>query len=202
MTKRDDPAKYERERRAMNPERQRELNRKSYQKHREKRLAEKRAERDADPDKARAYHRAMYAKHREERIERARQYRQKRREEVNAKAVERYHANRDTIVARQRELRQRPEAKAKAVAAMAKWYQENPDRAIIHHAKRLLAEQVDCRIRDIPDDVAEAKAEQLKITRWVREQLANTPDRSGEADKTGTGLAEGESGLPEGSSKP
>jgi len=27
-----------------------------------------------------------------------------------------------------------------------------------------------------------------------------TPDRSGEADKTGTGLAEGESGLPEGSS--
>lgn len=29
-----------------------------------------------------------------------------------------------------------------------------------------------------------------------------TPDRSGEADKTGTGLAEGESGLPEGSSKP
>lgn len=29
-----------------------------------------------------------------------------------------------------------------------------------------------------------------------------TPERSGEADKTGTGLAEGESGLPEGSSKP
>jgi hypothetical protein len=33
--------------------------------------------------------------------------------------------------------------------------------------------------------------------------LAPTPDRSGEADKTeNTGLAEGESGLPEGSSKP
>lgn len=35
-------------------------------------------------------------------------------------------------------------------------------------------------------------------THWA---LSPTPDRSGEADKTGTGLAEGESGLPEGSSK-
>ena len=38
-------------------------------------------------------------------------------------------------------------------------------------------------------------------TTWFSWREAdNTPDRSGEADKTGTGLAEGESGLPEGSS--
>lgn len=41
----------------------------------------------------------------------------------------------------------------------------------------------------------------FRLAHWG-ECAPPTPDRSGEADKTGTGLAEGESGLPEGSSKP
>jgi hypothetical protein len=176
VTKRDDPAKYERERRAKNPEHFRKLSRQYYRKHREKRLAEKRAEYEADPEAARAYKRAQYAKHRDERLERARAYRRKKRDEVNAKAKERYYAGGEELKKRRRELSKRPEAREKQYAHQKRWNEQNPDKQQRHYAKNLLAEQVGLRARDIPDDLADAKVEQLKISRWVREQLAASAD--------------------------
>jgi hypothetical protein len=144
--------------------------REQYAKHREKRLAAKREEYRADPEKMRARNRANYAKAKEIRVEKARQYRRDNREGVNAKAVDKYHRNADRINQRRAELRQRPEHREKAYARTRKWLEQHPESAERQHAKRLLNEQTGVPIRDIPDELAEAKVEQLKISRWVREQ--------------------------------
>jgi hypothetical protein len=202
VTKRDDPAKYERERRAKNPEYFRKLSREYYRRNREKRLAEKKAEYDADPEKSRAYRREQYAKHREERVERARRYRRKKQDEVNAKAKERYYAGGEELKKRRRELSKRPEAREKQYAHQKRWNEQNPDKRQRHYAKNLLAEQVGLKGRDIPDDLADAKVEQLKIARWVREQLAASVGRNAERqDRNGLGPkdehAVGEAETPE-----
>lgn len=143
-----------------------------YQKHREKRLAEKKAERDADVEKARAYQRASYAKHREKRVADARRYRRKNSEAIAARAMTRYYANRDEVNARRKEQSKRPARRAKHYAYIRKWLKRNPDRADLMHAKRLLNEQTGVPIRDIPKELAEAKVEQLKVARLVRELRA------------------------------
>jgi uncharacterized Zn finger protein (UPF0148 family) len=53
-------------------------------------------------------------------------------------------------------------------------------------------------IYDIPGELLAVCS---KCATTVDEE-STTPDRSGEADETRSGSAEGESGLPEGSSKP
>lgn len=117
------------------------------------------------------YQRMMYAKHREKRVAAAREYRRRNREIVNAKAKERYEADRDAINARRKESRKVPENRTKQYIYQRDWLERNPDKAQRFYAKNLLAEQVGVPARDIPDDLADAKIEQLKISRWVREQL-------------------------------
>jgi hypothetical protein len=175
-----------------------EYQRAQYAKHRAKRLAAKKAERDADPEAARAYQRAMYAKHREKRVAEARERRKANKEELAAKALIRYHKNREAILKRRAELRERPEARAKASALMKQWSKNNPEKVQLHYAKNLLAEQVGLRHRDIPDDLAAAKLEQLKITRWVREQLAASGIETEGQDAEERLGAEHESPAPQG----
>lgn len=152
--------------------------REQYAKHREKRLAEKKAAYETDPEAARAYNREMYAKHREKRVADARAYRAKKREELAAKARERYHAGGEELKARRRTLSKAPHRRAKQDELQRRWAEKNPERAAVFYAKNLLAEQTGLRARDIPDDIAEAKVEQLKISRWVREQKAETEDQN------------------------
>lgn len=168
--KRKSRAEYQRERYYAKREQVLEYQRNKYQENKEKRRAEKRAARDADPEGVRAYQREQYAKHIEKRRKAGRDRYQANKEKLAAEARERYHANRERIRERAKLLRQGPERKAKAAEATRRWQAEHPERMDIHHAKRILAEQIKCRPRDIPNEVAEAKVEQLKITRWVREQ--------------------------------
>src|SRR5574343_1665325 len=126
-----------------------------YRKHRDKRLAAKRASRSANIEAARVYQRAMYAKHREKNVEGARRYRLENADAVNARAKEKYHANRDAINERRKGYRAKHYAKI--YASNQKWRKENPDREFLYHAKRLLAEQTGLRVRDIPNEIAEAK---------------------------------------------
>jgi hypothetical protein len=147
--------------------------REQYAKHREKRLAAKKAKRDADPEAARAYQRAMYAKHREKRAAEARARRDANREELATKARERYLAGGEAVKARRRELSKRPEARAKQYAYIRDWLKRNPEKAVLMDAKRLLSEQMEVCIADIPEDIAEAKAEHLKLVRWIRQQLTH-----------------------------
>lgn len=149
-----------------------EVCREQYAKHREKRLAAKKAQRDADPEAARAYQRAMYAKHREKRVAEAKARRDANREELAAKAAERYHAGGEELKARRRELAKAPHRRAKQYELQRRWFERNPEKKELQNAKVVLAEQVGCRIRDIPDEIAWAKVEQLRIGRWAREQLA------------------------------
>lgn len=153
-----------------------EYQRMMYAKHRDKRLAAVKAKREVNIEEARAYQRAQYAKHREQRVADAREYRRKNREAVNAKAAQNYEAKRETINERRKGYRQKHAAKI--YARIQKWRQENPERELLYHAKRLLNEQTGVRIRDIPNDLAEAKVEQLKITRWVREEIAKAKEES------------------------
>lgn len=169
--------------------------RESYRKHREKRLAAKREDYWSDPDKMRERNRQQYAANQEARVEYARAYRRENQEEVAAKARDRYRAGGEALKERRKELRQRPEARRKAYAAMREWAERNPDKALTQHAKRLISEATGMQIRDIPNDLAEAKVEYIKLVRWVREAQgieAATADKPVEQ-----GLAEGESPVGE-----
>jgi hypothetical protein len=108
-------------------------------------------------EKRRAEKRAQYRSNREEHIERVKLYREKNPEKV-----------------REQKRRYRTENADKEKARIKKWVEDNPDKAIVQNAKRILREQFDMPIRDIPADLAAAKAEQLKISRWVREQLSES----------------------------
>lgn len=147
-------------------ERDPDYSKRMYQKHREKRLAEKRAEREADPEKARAYQRAMYAKYREKRVEKAREYRRKNSEEIAARAMAKYYRDRDIINERRKGYRAKHYDKI--YARCRAWLKRNPARADIMHAKRVINEQTGVPIRDIPKELAEVKVEQLKVSRLVR----------------------------------
>lgn len=141
-----------------------------YAKHREKRLAAKRAKYQADREAHRERNRRQYAKHQQKRVEYAREYRRKNRERLAAEARKKYAANAAEINARRAIQRKEPEARQKQYAHMRDWLSRNPDKAQRMHAKRLINEQTGIPIRDIPNDVADAKVEQLKIGRWAREQ--------------------------------
>lgn len=155
---------YER-RKAADPEYQKRL----YQKHRAKRLAAKKAEYDADPEKMRARNRANYAKHAKKRAAAQKAYRAANREKVNAEARESYHRNKAKHRMRRKAYYERNYEKLYAL--IQRWRKQNPERELLYHAKRLLNEQVGIPIRDIPDELAEAKAEQIKLHRMVKEQL-------------------------------
>jgi hypothetical protein len=150
-----------------------EYQRERYKKFRERRLAEKREAYWSDPEKMRARNKAQYDANREKRVQYAREYRRKRREELAAKARERYLAGGEAVKARRRELSKRPEARAKQYAYIRDWLKRNPEKAVLMDAKRLLSEQMEVRIVDIPEDIAEAKAEHLKLVRWIRQQLTH-----------------------------
>ena len=71
-----------------------------------------------------------------------------------------------------REMKARYRAKngEKENARVRKWLEENPERAEILNAKRCLRDQTGIAMRDIPEELASAKAAQLQIDRWLREQ--------------------------------
>ncbi len=161
-------AEYERARRAADPEKFRAMSRASYAKHAEKRRAEKKAEYAADPEKFRQRNKIRYEKNKEDNVFYAREYRKNNREVVNQKAKEAYHAKRDARIARRRIYYR--ENYAKIYASIQEWRKRNPEKELRYHAKRLINEQTGLPIRDIPDDITEAKIVQLLITRWVREQ--------------------------------
>lgn len=160
-----------------------------YRKHREKRLAAKRAA--YDPEKQREKNRRYYAENREDLVEYARDYR-KANPESAEKQRAKYRANRDSIRERRKELYWAgPERREKNYARVKRWLKNNPDKALTQHCKRLIMEATGLRMRDIPDEIAEAKAEQIKILRWVREQIVSgtsgsAQDRNG-LDPKGAG---------------
>jgi hypothetical protein len=145
------------------------MSREQYRKHRAKRLAEAAEKYWANPEAGRERSRAMYAKHKEKRAEYAREYRRRKREEVNAKALEKYWANRDAIIERRKGYDIDIEARR---AYHNERRKGDPEEALRHDAKKLLYEQTGLRIRDMPDDLVQAKVEQLRITRWVKKQVA------------------------------
>lgn len=148
-----------------------EICRENYAKHREKRLAAKKAKRDSDPEAARAYQRMMYAKHREKRVAEARERRKANREELAFKARARYHAGGEALKARRRALAKTPERRAKQYEYVRRYFERHPEKKLLQDAKRAIWESVGIAIRDIPEELALAKAEQLRVVRWVREQM-------------------------------
>lgn len=164
--------KYRQEHYRRLKERDPDYGKRMYWKHREKRLAEKKAEREADLEMARAYSRASYAKHREKRVEDARRYRRKNSMAIAARALAKYYRNRDAIRKRRRELDKRPEAREKQYLHMRRWLAQNPKKKQLMQAKIILNEQTGVPIRDIPKELAEVKVEQLKVSRLVRELRA------------------------------
>lgn len=144
--------------------------RRYYAANREKLLAQKREHYEEHHDELIARGRANYAKHKEKRIEYAREYRRRNRERLNAEALERYQRNREARLEQRKGYRKANAAKI--YARIQAWRKRNPDKEFLYHAKRVLAEATGMRVADIPDDIAQAKVEQLKITRWIREQLA------------------------------
>lgn len=106
-------------------------------------------------EKRRAEKRAAYAADPELWKERAKRYRKENPEKYRASKA-----------------RYRAKNGAKENARIKKWLGENPDRADIMNAKRCLREQTGIAMRDIPEEMAAAKAAQLKISRLVRDTAA------------------------------
>lgn len=106
-------------------------------------------------EKRRAEKRVAYEADPELWKERAKRYREENREKYRAMKA-----------------RYRTAHGAKENARIKKWNETNPERADIQNSKRCLREQTGLAIRDIPTDLAAAKAEQLKISRWVRDTAA------------------------------
>lgn len=134
-----------------------------YRKNRDKLLAQLRDQREVDREKLNERQRAQYAKHKEKRVEAAREYRRKNAEAIAAKAIKKYHENKDAISERRKGYRKKNYAKI--YAAIQEWRKKNPERELLYHAKRLLNEATGIPIRDIPDELAEAKAAQIRLHR-------------------------------------
>jgi hypothetical protein len=121
----------------------------------------------------------------ESKAEYHRLYREKNRERIRQnQRAERYGERREHVLARDRAIyrrnveinRQRAreyaaEHREEAAARRKEWPEKNPDRYTFHIARNCIAQSVGLRPSEIPDELAEAKAEQLKIARWVREQM-------------------------------
>jgi hypothetical protein len=152
---------------AKNRERNRQKLRASYAKHREKRLAAKRAEYLEKSEEMRQRNRRQYAKNAEKRVQYARAYRAANADIVNARALERYYRDRDKINERGKGYRERNYEKI--YARIERWRKAHPERVRLYGVKTLIKEATGMRYSDIPDDLAEAKALQLEIARWVRE---------------------------------
>jgi hypothetical protein len=122
------------------------------------------------PESKAEYHRAYREKNRELIREKQNAARKsEKREHILARDRAIYRRNVEVNRERAREYaaQHREEAKARRKA----WPEKNPDRYTFHVARSTLAQSVGLRPRDIPDELAEAKAEQLKIARWVRQQM-------------------------------
>jgi hypothetical protein len=141
-----------------------------YAKHREKRLAAKKA--TYDPKKNKEKNDRYYAENREKLVQYARAYRAERKEELAAQAKARYYANHEEKKARRRELEKRPEARERQYGYIRRWAERNADKIARYEARRRLVEATGASAAEISDDLADAKAAQLKIARWVREQRA------------------------------
>lgn len=142
---------------------------KQYAKHREKRLAAKKAEYQADIEKGRARVRADYAKHAEDRAERQRKYRAKNRDKTNAEARASWHRNKDKRANRERRKAYYLANYERIYAYIQKWRVANPERELLYHAKRLLNEATGIRIAEIPDDIADAKRQQIMLHRMIEQ---------------------------------
>jgi hypothetical protein len=154
-------------------EKRKARSREYYRKHRAKRLAAKRAEYADDPEKLRERNRQQYAKNRDARVAYAKEYRLRNREAILAKKAAEWRENKDEIKSRRKSYSIDLENRR---AYQREWQKRNPDKAALYYAKSLIAEQTGLAARDIPDDIALAKLEQLEITRWVREQSSASAD--------------------------
>lgn len=151
-----------------------------YRKHREKRLAAKKAAYDAE--KHREKNRRYYADNQEKLVSYAREYRKARSEELAQKARERYFAHHEEKKARRRELEKRPEARERQNGYIRDWMERNPDKVARYKARRRLVEQTGAAPQEISDDLADAKAEELRIMRWVKDQLARNRSQKDSPD--------------------
>lgn len=156
-------------------EKNRKACREYYARNRKKLLAQLKEKRRVHGEAMRERARANYAKHREKRQEAARNYRRENAEAVNAKAKEKYWENRDEINARRYILNKSPRRKAVFQEYIRKWREQNPDKEIRYHAKRLLSEATGVAIRLIPDELAEAKVGQIMVVRAIREAPGVNP---------------------------
>lgn len=135
------------------------------------------ARRTRTPESRAEYHRLYREKNREVINEKQNAARQgEKREHILARDRDIYRRNAEANRQRAREYarQHREEAKARRKA----WPEQNPERNFFHMARSNLAQSVGLKPRDIPDDLAEAKAEQLKIVRWLKEQTSAKADRS------------------------
>lgn len=163
MPHRDPEARREWQRKfyARNPGYQRA----QYAKHREKRLAAKKAAYLEDIEKSRAYVRSDYAKHAESRAKKKAEYRSQNREKTNKQARESYHRRKQKDDFRARRKKYYLDNYEKIYKHIQQWREKNPERELLYHAKRLLNEAIGIKIADIPNDLAEAKALQIKLHR-------------------------------------
>lgn len=133
------------------------------------------ARRTRTPESLAEYHRAYREKNREWINEKQNAARKgEKRGHILSLQRERYRRNLEVARQRAREYAatHREEAKARRKA----WPDQNPERHDFHIARNNLATSLGLKPRDIPDELVEAKIEQLKITRWVREQLSKQRD--------------------------
>jgi hypothetical protein len=182
-----------------NAERNKARQRAAYARHRAARLAAKKAAYDAAPDEARARIRADYAKHKDSRVAAARAYRQNNAEQISARAKDRYIANKAVINARRKGYRSKHYAAI--YARIQRWRRDNPERELLYHAKRLLNEAVGIPIRDIPEDLAEAKVLQIKLHRMLRDSDEHPKGEDANAASFTTARAEGIAPSNSGSSQ-
>lgn len=164
-----------------------EYQKRQYQKHRDKRREAKRAEYAADPEKFRARNQDNYTKHAEKRAADARRYRAEHREKVNAEARASYHRNKAKNRARRKQYY--IDNYDKIYTAIQRWRKRNPDRELLYHAKRLLNEATGIRIAEIPDELAEAKAMQIKLHRTAQAIEAQSAMTEGHGPKDESAVA-------------
>ena len=171
-----------------NPDYQKE----QYAKHRAKRLAAKAAAYAAEPEKMRARNKESYAKFAEKRAAEQRAYRAANREKTNKEARESYHRNK--AKRRKTKLAYYKKNYDKIYSYIQDWRKRNPERELLYHAKRLLNEAVVIRIAEIPQDLAIAKAEQIKVLRAAKAMSASGQDQNGLGAQPASAV--GETDLP------
>ncbi|MBK9005286.1 MAG: hypothetical protein IPM41_15985 [Sphingomonadales bacterium] len=103
---------------------------------------------------------------------------------TNKEARESYHRNK--AKRRKTKLAYYKKNYDKIYSYIQDWRKRNPERELLYHAKRLLNEAVGIRIAEIPQDLAIAKAEQIKVLRAAKAIEAHSGqteglDRNGES---------------------